>query len=69
MATNSTRPNPGMLAFGIFMILVYVAMGVLMFTDFFAAVITWKWARIVLGVGFCVVGVFRGYSIIKKHSY
>lgn len=59
------RPSTMAMVFGIIMIIVYVGMGVLMFTPFFAAVITYTWIRILLGVMFCLYGIWRAYRQIK----
>lgn len=50
--------------FGIFMILVYLGMGILMFCDFFYWMPTWT--SLCLGSLFIVYGIWRGYREIKK---
>lgn len=51
--------------FGIIMIVIYVGMGILMFTSFFAGLITIEWIRILLGVMFILYGIWRAYRQIK----
>ncbi len=47
--------------FGIFMIVVYIGMGVLLFLNFFNWDANFTWARIICGVLLCIYGVWRGY--------
>lgn len=47
--------------FGIFMIIVYVGMGVLMYINFFDWTPGWAWLRWVGGTIFVVYGVWRAY--------
>lgn len=47
--------------FGIFMVLVYVGMGVLLFLNFFQWAGNFAWVRYVLGSLFVVYGFWRGY--------
>ncbi len=49
--------------FGVFMLLIYFGMGVLMFTDFFS----WmpQWTRIFVGVLFIGYGFWRAYRQIR----
>lgn len=47
------------IVFGIFMVIVYIGMGVLMLVDFFQ--FSWAWARYLLAVVFIVYGFWRGY--------
>lgn len=50
------------IAFGIFMIIVYVGVGILLLINYF----NWDsmaWARYVLGILLIVYGVFRGYRM------
>jgi len=53
------------IVFGFVMILIYVGMGVLMFTPFFANVITIEWIRILLGIVFVIYGVWRAFRQIR----
>lgn len=47
--------------FGIFMIIVYVGMGVLMLCNFFGFSGSWEWLRWVGGVLLIIYGLWRGY--------
>lgn len=51
--------------FGIFMIIVYVGMGVLMYINFFDWTPGWAWLRWVGGTIFVVYGVWRAYRQFK----
>lgn len=57
--------------FGIFMVIVYVGMGVLMFINFFNWTNDWAWTRWVVGAVLIVYGIFRGYRTyvtFKRHD-
>ena len=59
------------LVFGIFMVIVYVGMGVLLIVNFFNWSPDWAWTRWVVGCVLIVYGFFRGYrtfATIKKHG-
>lgn len=47
--------------FGIFMILVYVGMGIALFCNAFRWDADFTWARIICGVLLVIYGVWRGY--------
>lgn len=49
------------ITFGIFMVFVYVGMGVLLFINFFNWGADWAWTRWVVGAVLIVYGIFRGY--------
>lgn len=49
------------LGFAIFMIIVYIGMGVLLFINFFNWDAQWTWARILVGVILVLYGIFRAY--------
>lgn len=49
------------ITFGIFMVIVYVGMGVLLFINFFNWGADWAWTRWVVGAVLIVYGIFRGY--------
>ncbi|MDE6300286.1 MAG: hypothetical protein K2M19_01035 [Muribaculaceae bacterium] len=49
------------ITFGIFMVIVYVGMGVLLFINFFKWGTDWAWTRWVVGAVLIVYGIFRGY--------
>lgn len=58
-------------AFGIFMFIVYVGMGVLLFINFFDWGADWAWTRWVVGSVLIVYGFFRAYRTyvsIKTHG-
>ncbi|MBD5199061.1 MAG: hypothetical protein HDR74_04570 [Bacteroides sp.] len=56
---NST-PRTMKIIFGIFMIIIYLGMGILMLTSFFDQVIPLSWIRYVLAAGFIAYGIWRG---------
>ncbi len=51
--------------FGIFMVLIYVGMGVLLYLNFFGWVGSFAWVRYVMGSLFIVYGFWRGYRQAK----
>lgn len=51
--------------FGIFMVLVYVGMGILLFINFFRFDAGFAWVRYVGGVLFILYGIWRGYRQAK----
>lgn len=62
------RPStPGIMRniFGIFMIVVYVGMGVLLFINFFRFDASMAWLRYVGGVMFILYGIWRAYRQAK----
>ena len=65
--SNNTprRPSTMGIIFGAIMIVKYVGMGVLMFTPFFANVITIAWIRYFLGIMFILYGVWRAVRQIR----
>ncbi len=77
MKTNENNPQeperydrpstPGLMRniFGIFMIVVYVGMGVLLFINFFRFDASMAWLRYVGGVMFILYGIWRGYRQAK----
>ena len=57
--------------FGIFMVIVYVGMGVLLFINFFNWGADWAWTRWVVGAVLIVYGFYRGYRTfisVKTHG-
>lgn len=61
---RSVVPSPKKavaIAFGIFMILVYVGVGVLLIINFFNWDESFTWVRYVLGVLLIIYGIFRAY--------
>lgn len=73
---EDNRPRPAAprslrLIFSIFMILIYIGMGVLMFINFFDMPAKWDWARYVVGVVLIIYALFRGYREYKgiDHQY
>lgn len=61
--------RPLALAFGIFMVLVYLAVGVLFLVNFFKWDDNFTWVRYVLGILLIVYGVFRGYRQFVGADY
>lgn len=53
------------LIFGIFMVIIYVGMGVLLLTNFFGWNTDWAWTRYVVGVVLIIYGFWRAYRQIK----
>lgn len=79
MSTDQERPErrpaygagiPGTnailrMVFGIFMVIVYVGMGVLLLINFFDWSGDWAWTRYVVGVVLVIYGLWRAYRQIK----
>ncbi len=66
------RPAPGKImrnVFGIFMILIYVGMGILLFINFFGFDQNFAWVRWVGGTLFILYGFWRGYRQAKGIDY
>ena len=64
----NNRPGPGKTmrnVFGIFMVLIYVGMGILCFINFFGWDADWQWLRWVAGTLFVASGVWRCYRQVK----
>ncbi len=60
------HPAPLRIAFGIFMVLVYVGMGILCLINFFGAPAdsaAWTIARYVVGIVLIIYGIWRGYRM------
>lgn len=57
--------RPIAVAFAIFMIIIYVGVGVLFLVNFFKWDPSWEWARIVIGVLLILYGIFRAYRQIR----
>lgn len=51
--------------FGIFMILLYIGMGVLLIINFFQWEASWAWVRYVAAALFIVYGIWRGIRQFK----
>ena len=62
---DKRRPQPLRLVYGIFMILIYIGMGVLCLINFFGAPETGGWilANHVVGVMLIIYGFWRGYRL------
>lgn len=56
------------IGFGIFMIIVYVGMGVLLFMNFFQWDAQWAWIRYIVGVMLVIYGIFRAYRYIIQYK-
>ena len=70
---NSKPTTNGILgvAFGIFMVIVYIGMGVLLFDNYFNWTGDWEWTRWVVGAVLIVYGIFHGYRTymaFKSHD-
>lgn len=61
--------RPVAVAFGIFMVLVYVAVGILFLVNFFKWDESFTWVRYVIGILLIVYGVFRGYRQFIGSDY
>lgn len=65
MSTNNNpagTPKTMRAIFGIVMIIVYIGVGILFLTGFFAPIYgSWEWIRWVGGIIFIVYGVWRAY--------
>lgn len=74
--TRTTKKAPATstilgVAFGIFMVIVYVGMGVLLIINFFNWRADWDWTRWVVGIALIIYGFYRGYrtfAILRKHG-
>lgn len=62
---HPTTPQIMRNVFGIFMILVYIGMGILLFMNFFQFDASFAWVRYVGGVLFILYGFWRGYRQFK----
>ena len=63
---GSSKTNRIMRAiFGIFMIIIYVGMGVLLLINFFNWDGDWAWTRYVVGIVLIVYGFWRAYRQVK----
>jgi cytochrome c biogenesis protein CcdA len=51
--------------FGVFMILIYIGMGILVFINFFGWTPSWYWLRWVGGSLFVLYGIWRGIRQFK----
>lgn len=70
--SRSVVPSPKRavaIAFGIFMIIVYVGVGVLLLVNFFRWDANFTWVRIVLGILLILYGVFRAYRQFIGSDY
>lgn len=63
----STRTILGV-TFGIFMVIIYVGMGVLLLINFFNWTNDWAWTRWVVGIALIVYGFFRAYRQYKEFT-
>lgn len=55
--------------FGVFMIVLYVGMGVLLLVNAFNWNNDWAWCRYVVGIALVAYGLFRGYRQYKGMDY
>ena len=63
----STRTVLG-ITFGIFMVIIYVGMGVLLLINFFDWGGDWAWTRYVVGIVLIVYGFFRAWRQYKDFT-
>jgi len=62
MGNHKGTPSTMSTIFGIFMIIIYIGMGILCFCGFFDWLTgSWAWLRWVAGALFVVYGIWRGY--------
>ena len=64
---NNNQPKGMRAVFGIFMILVYVGVGILFLCHVFD-IINYG-VSIAIGVLLCLYGIFRGYRLYKGQTY
>ncbi len=57
------------LIFGVFMIAIYVGMGILMMMNYFQWSGEWEWLRWLFGVLFIVYGLWRAYRQFRGIDY
>lgn len=57
------------IAFGIFMIIVYIGVGILLLCNAFGWDSSFTWVRIVIGILLIVYGAFRGYRQFAGTDY
>ena len=66
MDNNSNTPKGLRAVFGIFMIIVYVGVGVLFLCNVFDIID--KGISIAIGVVLCLYGIFRGYRLYRGNN-
>lgn len=67
---EATQPHRLIRAFfGIFMIILYVGMGVLLLVNAFNWSHDWAWCRYIVGIALIAYGLFRGYRQYKGIDY
>ncbi len=54
--------------FGIFMVIVYLGMGVLLMINFFGWTNDWAWTRWPVGIILVIYGIFRGWRTYKDFT-
>lgn len=62
-SNHPQAPKGARLAFGIFMILIYIGVGIMFFMDVF--MIDNQTVNIIIGSILCLYGVFRAYRLYK----
>lgn len=69
MNDTKSSNSPRMMGniFGIFMILVYIGMGVLFYIDFFQFAEKYQWVRWLFGTCFVLYGIWRAYRQIRAN--
>lgn len=63
---NSQIPSKMKLVFAMFMVVIYVGMGILMLINFFDFRSDWDIIRYCMGGIFIVYGIYRAYREFKK---
>lgn len=56
------------IGFGIFMIIIYVGMGIALFMNLFNWDAQWTWARYLVGVVLVLYGIFRAYRYVINYK-
>lgn len=63
--SNPGTPGGARIAFGIFMVIIYVTMGVLCICNFFSNILTIRWIAVTLGVILVIYGLWRGFRLAR----
>ncbi|MDE6099204.1 MAG: hypothetical protein K2L80_02650 [Muribaculaceae bacterium] len=65
-----TQPHKIIRAFfGIFMVILYVGMGILLLMNMFNWSSDWTWCRYIVGIALIAYGIFRGYRQYSGTDY
>lgn len=63
--SNTGTPRGARMAFGIFMVIIYVTMGVLCICNVFNNILTVRWIAITLGIILVIYGLWRGFRLAR----